>query len=107
MSKLSLIAIAIAALAFQPAFAADAPKAKAAAKAPECYELLTMPKPKSEKERAEVREAAKAKGLECREEAVEPTAKSTKARADVKKETKAAMKAGEIGTTEASATPKK
>jgi len=107
MSKLSLISIAVAALAFQPAFAADAPKAKAEAKVPECYEAASMPKPKSDKERADVRAAAKAKGLECRDEASEPTAMSAKARAEVKQETKAAMKAGEIGTTEASTMPKK
>jgi hypothetical protein len=107
MSKLSLIAIAVAALAFQPTFAADAAKDKTMAKVPECYEVTSMPKPKSAKERADVREAAKAKGLECRDEAAEPDPKSTKARADVKKDTKAAMKAGEIGTTEASTTPKK
>ena len=77
MSKLSMIAIAIAALAFQPAFAADAPKAKAAAKS-DCYEAATMPK-----------------------------AKSAKDRAAVKKETKEAMKAGEIPAGEAMLTKKK
>ena len=106
MSKLSMIAIAIAALAFQPAFAADAPKAKAAAKS-DCYEAATMPKAKSEKERADVKAAAKGAGTECMDEAVEPKAKSAKDRATVKKETKEAMKAGEIPAGEAMLTKKK
>ena len=100
MSKLSLIAIAIAALAASPAFAADAPKQKAAAKT-DCYEAATMPKAKSEKDRAAVKEAAKGAGTECYDEKVEPDPKSTKSRTAVKEETKRAVKAGEIPSGEA------
>jgi len=94
MKTLSMIALAVAALALPTAYAADAAKSKTAAKN-DCYEAGTAPQPKSDKSRADVKKEAKGAATEC-EASKSPEAKSTASRADVKAEAKRAEKAGEI-----------
>lgn len=103
--SLSTLAVAAAFVLAQGAIAADKPAAKKA----DCAEAATMPQPKSDKSRADVKAEAKAgakAGTEC-EASPTPAAKSAKDRAAVKEETKKAAKAGELQQGEASPQPKK
>lgn len=93
----TLIAAVLAAFVAQGALAADAKKT---AKAEDCLDAATMPKAKSEKDRAEVKAAGKGTSREC-DASPAPAAKSEKSRAEVKQEVKEAVKSGELSKSDA------
>lgn len=87
------------------AFAAQGVLAGSHAKKWECYDEAVMPKAKSVQSRAAVKAQISGKEYSCYEEVTEPMAESAKDRGAVKDAARAAMKAGELPSGEASPTP--